>query len=181
AVADLLDDVLAEPLLARSGEARVLADDAVDDARVADPRDLLRRLVDDAVAPERAVEAQEGLQRLGLVAERALGDRVASDRLRGRLQAGLAHASSGSISSMRQKRPKPSKIASASTSATVPGSPSACTTGRACSSVIPFASRTNCSAKRRQACSVAPKAGLRHQWSSSAIFASVSPAARASG
>ena len=82
---------------------------------------------------------------------------------------------------MRQKRLKPSKIASASMKATVPASPSAATTGRASSSLIPFASSTNCSAKRRAARSRSEKPGSFHHASSRAIFASSRPAARASG
>jgi hypothetical protein len=63
----------------------------------------------------------------------------------------------------------------------VPGSPSAVTTSAAASSEIPFASSTNCSAKRRQARSRASKASLVHQDASAAMRGSSSPAARASG
>jgi hypothetical protein len=83
-VADAIDDRLGEPRLARAGEADRLADRAVDATRVADARDFLGRGIDDAAAPQHAVEAQERVQRLGLQCERARLDRIARRRFRRR-------------------------------------------------------------------------------------------------
>ena len=55
AVLDLVDRVLGEPGGAGAGEAEVPADPAPGDPGVAQAADLLGRLVDDAVGPERPV------------------------------------------------------------------------------------------------------------------------------
>ena len=65
----------------RAPEKRTLRQKrAVGDARVAKPRHLLGRLVEHAVAPERAVEAREGLEQRRLVRERGALHRVAARR-----------------------------------------------------------------------------------------------------
>ena len=71
-LSDLVDEVLGQSLLLRTCEAEVPSNTAVDDPGVAQPARLLGRLVDGAVAPQRAVEAVEGREQLRLVVEEAL-------------------------------------------------------------------------------------------------------------
>lgn len=59
-IANLLDEILGKPLLPRDREAELLSKTAVGDRGVAQSRNLLRRLLDDAVAPQVTVERSVG-------------------------------------------------------------------------------------------------------------------------
>lgn len=59
-VTDLLDEILGKTLLPRDREANLLSKAAIGDRGVSKPGDLLRRLLDDAVAPQVSVERAVG-------------------------------------------------------------------------------------------------------------------------
>ena len=68
-VLDLRDEALVETLLLCTCKAEVPSNAAVDHPRVADAADLLGRLVEDAFAPQHAVEVVERREELGLPVE----------------------------------------------------------------------------------------------------------------
>src|SRR5262249_9049418 len=103
-VLDERDRLLVETLLACGGEPQVLADPAARDARVAEAADLLGRIVDDPLGPERAVVVVECLPQRGLVIER----REAALR--------TLDARRHQTSNATEKRARASKIATASVS-----------------------------------------------------------------
>jgi len=73
-VGDLLDELLGEPFLPRDREAQLLSKTAVGDGGVAQSRNLLDGLLDEAVAPEVPVEV--AVRRAGKVLRYGV-DRIA--------------------------------------------------------------------------------------------------------
>ena len=59
-IGDLLDELLGEPFLPRDREAQLLSKTAIGDGGVAQSRNLLDGLLDEAVAPEVPVEVAVG-------------------------------------------------------------------------------------------------------------------------